>query len=155
MTARPFLLDKPENIVSFLENGMACVVFFPGARELTEDERKRIDAARVIRFFIYGFSDAPVPPGFSGTATLEDYSVESLGWAIRRSTYIHSKILQDWPPLGAPQALINALLDVDAKAGTDDHRCVVTVVADHQFVGHDDVLYRPAASQSVEKEAGR
>jgi hypothetical protein len=153
--SRPMRSSKrAKNIIAF-QNGTACVVFFPFARELTEPERKRIDAARVIRFFVYASSEAPIPTGFSSTGTFDDYAVESLGWGIRRSTYIHSEILRDLPPMDAPQVLIDALLDLDAKARTEDHRCVVTIVADRPFAGHGGAMYRPSAPQPIENEVAR
>jgi hypothetical protein len=150
-----WLIGKRENIIALCRNGTACVVFFPHARELTQPERDRIDAARRIRFFVYASSEAPIPPGFSSTGTLDDYAVESLGWGIRRSTYVHSEILRDLPPMDAPQGLIDALLDIDAKARTEDHRCVVTIVADRPFAGHGEAMYRPSAPQPIENEVAR
>jgi hypothetical protein len=134
-------LEKPKNIVSF-KNGTACVVFLPFATELTEHEKKRIDAARVIRFFVYGCDDPPTPTGISPTGTLDDYSAESLGWAVSRSTYVHSEVLPELPPVEVPQALIKALLEADARAGTDDHRGAVTIVAARPFTGCDDAICR-------------
>jgi hypothetical protein len=151
--SRPLPADKPKNIVSF-KDGTACVVFFPAAIEISEHEKKRIDAARVIRFFVY-LDNALMPPSFAGPTALDAYSVESLGWAIRHSTYIHSEILPDLPPANAPQTLIKALLNADAKAGTEVHRGVVTMVAARPFTGCDDAIWRPSATPPCKHEAAR
>jgi len=143
---------KPRNIVSF-KNGTACVVFLPFATELTQHEKKRIDAARVLRFFVFGCEYPPTPTGISPSGTLDDYPAKSLGWAVSRSTYVHSEILPDLPPASAPQTLIKALLDADALAGTEDHRGVVTIVAPRPFTGCDEAIYRPSATPSSKLEA--
>jgi hypothetical protein len=151
---RPLPVEKPKNSISF-ENGTACVVFLPFASELTERQKKRIDAARIIRFFVYGCDDPPSPPGVLPTGTLKDYSAKSLGWAVSRSTYVHSEILPDLPPANAPQTLIKALLNADAKAGTEVHRGVVTIVAARPFTGCDDAICRPSATPPCKHEAAR
>lgn len=138
----------PANVVSFLENETACVVLFPYAPDITESQWEKIDAARRIRFFLYACSDAPVPPGVSGIGTPEDYPMESVRWAISRSTCIRSVILNARQPRDTSQALVDSLLELDAKAGkNDDERCVVTYVADRPFVGDDEVLTRPQAGR--------
>jgi hypothetical protein len=117
-------------------------VFFPYTCELTKSEKKRIDAAPRCRFFVYGCSDAPVATGASGVGELRDYPVRSFQFALDRSTHVNSGILPDQQPRDTPQALVRVLLDMDAQAGTDDHRCAVTMVVDRPFAGDDLVLYR-------------
>jgi hypothetical protein len=157
MTARPFPLDKPKNIVSFLKNGTACVVFFPYARELTEYEKKRIGSARAIRFFVDGSSAISGPSEATGFGTIEaypieTYPIESLRWAISKATYMCTQILDCRQLREIPSALVNALLELDAKMGNDDHRCVVSAVVARPFVGDDLAVYRPV---SASQEAGR
>jgi hypothetical protein len=127
------MTSQPENIVSFLEDGTACVVLFPYAPELTERERERIDEANAVRFFVYGCSDAPAPAGHSGQGKPQDYPMKSLGWAIDRSTYIASEVLDGRQPRDTPQALIKALMDLAAGACSDDHRCAVLLATDRRF----------------------
>ena len=134
-------LEKPENIISFLKDGTACVVFFPFAPELTESEKKRIDAAPRMRFFVYGCSDAPMPPGVSGWK-IENYPTKSVRWSIDRSTYMSSGVLPVPLSVVTPEALLGALMDLAAKAGNDDHPCVLMCVVDHPFVGDDVAMYR-------------
>ncbi len=143
MTPHHMMYKKPKNIISFLKNGTACVVLFPYARELTQPEWDRIDAARRIRFFVYGCSDAPVPPGLSGIGKLEDYPLASLGFAIDRSTFICPEILPVQQPMRSRQGLVDALLDLDASGSNKDHRGVVTFVTDRSFIGDDWALQRP------------
>jgi hypothetical protein len=149
---RPSPAENSKNIVAF-ENGTACVVFLPFANELTERQKKRIDAARIIRFFVYGCDNPLTPPGFLPTGTLDDYSAKSLGWGVGLSTYVHSEILPHLPPSDARQTLIKALLDADALAGTEDHRGVVTIVAVRPFTGCEDAICRPSATPPLEHEA--
>jgi hypothetical protein len=147
---------KPVNLITFLEDGTAYVVLLPYAAGLTGPERQRIDAARRVRFFVYGCRDAPVPAGASGIGTLEDYSADSLRWAIDQSTHICAKILHIPQPTGTPQALVRALLKLDARAGNDDHRGVVMFVADRPFAGSHEALYRSfLAPQPSTDEARR
>jgi hypothetical protein len=147
--------EKLANIVSFINDGTACVVFLPFANELTERQKKRIDAARVIRFFVHLEIDEPLPPRFAGPSALNAYSVKSLGWAVGRSTYVHSEILPDLPPVSAPQILIKALLEADALAGTEVHRGVVTIVAPRPFTGCQDAICRPSPTPPHNHGAAR
>jgi hypothetical protein len=133
-------LDTSENIIQFFEDGRCAVVLLPFAPKLTESERQGIDAARRVQFFVYGCSDAPVPPGFSGIGTPEDYP--SLQWAISRATYMSPTILQVRQPMWSRQDLVRALLDLDATAGNDDHRRVLTMVTDRPFVGDDEAIFK-------------
>jgi hypothetical protein len=143
-------LEKPENIISFLQDGTACVVFLPFACELNESEKKRIDAARLLRFFVYGCPDAPVPQGVSGLGRFENYPIESLRWAINRpaTTCITPEILDSQRPRDTPQALIGALMDLAADTCGNEHRSAVLFVTDRSFAGDDRALYRPPASQA-------
>ena len=63
-TTPPVIADDapagPANVVSFLDDGTACVVLFPYTPELTESEWKAIDAAHRVRFFVYACSDGEV-----------------------------------------------------------------------------------------------
>jgi hypothetical protein len=155
MTQHLTPLEKPANIISFLKDGTACVIFFPYAPDLTEPEMKRIDAARRIRFFVYG-GDAPVPPGASGIGTWEDYPVDSVKWAIDRSTYISPETLDCRQPRGTPQALVKALMNMAANACSDDHRSAVLAVTDLPFSGDNGALCRPTPSPpAAGNEAGR
>ncbi|MGY4428457.1 hypothetical protein ACVWWO_000934 [Bradyrhizobium sp. F1.13.1] len=134
---------RPTNVVSFFENGTACVIFFPYAAELTEAEWKRIDAAPRIRFFLYACSDAQVPPGQSGRyGEFEDYyPVASVRSAVNRSTYMCSEIL---PARQRSRAgLVKALMNLAAKACSDDHSCAVLAVTDRQSLVDDYAVYRP------------
>jgi hypothetical protein len=141
---------QPKNVVTFLKDGTACVVLFPYAPKLTAADRKRIDAARRVRFFVYARSDAPVPPTATDIGkTFEDhYAMENIRFAIDKSTFLGCSL-----PMGSvegsavlqasstPATLIRALMDLDA--GTDGHRRTVTIVADRHF---DDVaIGRPRA----------
>lgn len=143
MNLQPAPLTNPKNLIAFIKNGTACVVVFPYAPELTEPEKKSIDAARRVRVFVYGCRDAPVPAGHSGPSKPQDFPMESVQWAIARATYLSSEILHVQQPRATPESLLDALLDLDSKADNDDHRCVVTFVADHAFEGDDVALYRP------------
>jgi hypothetical protein len=149
MTPHLTTLKQPSNVVSFLENGTACVIFYPYTPELTESEWEKIDAARRIRFFLYACSDAPVPPGQSGGGgKFEDYyPVASLRSAIDRSTYMCSEIL----PVRqrSRQGLVKALMDLAAKACSDDHRCALLGVTDRPSLVDDRALYRPHAPFGV------
>src|SRR5258705_6048845 len=95
MTPHLTTLKQPSNVVSFLENGTACVVFFPYARELIKSEWERIDAARRIRFFLYACPDAPMPPGQSGGGGRfgDYYPGVNVRSAIDRTTYMFIGIL--------------------------------------------------------------
>jgi hypothetical protein len=141
----PYLatLEKPQNLIASCSNGTACVIFFPYAPELTEAEWEKIDAASRIRFFLYACPDAPVPPGQSGgDGRFEDYySVASVRSAIDRSTYICTEILP--VQKRSRQGLVKALMDLAAKACSDDHRCAVLVVTDRNFSGDNSALTRP------------
>ncbi|MCS3929604.1 hypothetical protein M2175_004635 [Bradyrhizobium elkanii] len=144
---------RPDNIISFLENGTACVMFFPYAPELTESEWKRIDAAPRIRFFMYACSDAQVPPGQSGGGRkFEDYyPVASVRSAVDRSTYMSSEIL----PVRerSREGLIEALMNLAVRACSDDHRCAVLTVTDHLSLVDDYAVYRPSPTVRVASPA--
>jgi hypothetical protein len=135
---------SPTNVVSLLENGTACVIVFPYTPEFTEAEWEKIDAAHRIRVFLYACSDAPLPSGQTGSGgKLEDYyPVASVRSAIDRSTYICSEILP--ARQRSRQDLIKALMNLAAKACSDDHRCALLCVTDRSFVGDDCALYRPS-----------
>jgi hypothetical protein len=134
---------RPTNVVSFFENGTACVIFFPYAAELTEAEWKRIDAAPRIRFFLYACSDAQVPPAQpGGGGNFEDYyPAASVRSAIKRSTYMCSELL----PLRqrSHRGLVKALMNLAAKACSDDHSCAVLAVTDRLSLVDDYAVYRP------------
>ena len=138
-------LKQPENLIAFCRNRTACVVFLPYAPELTESEWEKIDAARRIRFFLYACSDAPVPPGQSGGGgKFEDYyPVASVRSAVDRSTYLCSEIL----PLRqrSRQGLVKALMNLAAKACSDDHRCAALAVTDRPSLVDDYAVYRSVA----------
>ncbi|MDB5605087.1 MAG: hypothetical protein JWP25_1987 [Bradyrhizobium sp.] len=143
-------LLKPKNIVAFLKDGTACVAFFPYARELAALEEIEIDAACRKRFFVYTCSDAPVPPGQSGTGKFEElYPIESLHWARSRSTCMSSLVLKVSNMMSAPDTLVSSLMDLDAKSGNDDHRSTLTFVTDRPFVGDDAAWCRSEATQTV------
>jgi hypothetical protein len=142
--------SKPQNIVTFLKDGTACVVLFPYAPKLTAADRKRIDAAQRIRFFVYARSDAPVPPAAARATKFEDhYSIENLHFALDRSTYLGASLL----PLdgvegsavlqasSAPGTLVISLMAL--CAGDDHHRSTITVVTDRHF--DDAAICRPRA----------
>jgi hypothetical protein len=132
----------PVNVVSLLAEGTACVIFYPYAPELTEAEWERIDAARRVRFFVYACPDAQVPPGQTAGGKFEDcYPAASVRSAVDRSTYMCSENL----PVRqrSRHGLVKALMDLAAKACSNDHRCVVLAVTDRPFVGDDRALYRP------------
>lgn len=139
----PYLatLEKPQNLIAFCRNGTACVVFFPYAPELTKAEWDKIDAARRIRFFVYASSHAPVPPRQSSVGKFEDYPVASVQSAIDRSTYMCSEIL----PVQnrSRQGLVKALMNLAAKACSDDHRCALLAVTDRPSFVDDYAAYRP------------
>jgi hypothetical protein len=132
---------RPTNVVSFLENGTACVIFFPYAPELTE--WRRIDAARRIRFFVYACSDAQVPPAQTRRRGKFDdyYPVASVRSAVNRSTYMCSELL----PVRqrSNQGLVKALMNLAAKACGDDHRCALLGVTDRPSLVDDYALCRP------------
>ncbi|KJC37501.1 hypothetical protein UB31_35380 [Bradyrhizobium sp. LTSP849] len=134
---------RPANVVSFLENGAACVIFFPYAPELTEYEWEKIDAARRVRFFLYACSDAQVPPGGSGVGgSFEDYyPVTSVRSAVNRSTYMRAEILP--VQKRSRQGLIEALMSLAAKVCGDDHRCALLGVTDRPSLVDDYALCRP------------
>jgi hypothetical protein len=143
--------DRPENIISF-QNGTAFVVIFPFAPELTEPQKKKIDAARRVRFFVYGCSDTPMPSEALGLGSLEAYPVDSLRWAISRSTYITPEILDCRHLREAPKALIAVLINLAAHACSDEHRCAVLVLTERRFRGDDRALYRPSTAGNVNLE---
>lgn len=148
MTLRLTPQTRPTNVVSFLENGTACVIFFPYAPELTESEWERIDAARRIRFFAYACSDAQVPPGLTGRrGKFEDYyPIASMRSAVNRSTYMCSGLL----PVRrrSRQGLVKALMNLAAKACSDDHRCALLGVTDRPSFVDDYAVYRPSSAVS-------
>lgn len=140
--------SRPANVVSFLETGTACVIIFPYTAELTEFEWRRIDAARRIRFFIYACSDAQVPPGQIGRrGKFEDYyPVASVRSAVNRSTYMCSKLL----PVRrrSHQGLVKALMNLAARACSDDHRCALLGVTDSRSLVDDYAAYRPGPNET-------
>lgn len=140
----PIPETRPANVVSFLENGTACVIFFPFALELSESEWEKIDAARRIRFFAYACSDAQVPPGLTGGGgKFEDYyPVASVRSAVNRSTYMCSELL----PIRqrSHQGLVKALMNLAARACSDDHRCALLAVTDRRSLVDDYAVYRPS-----------
>lgn len=143
MTPYLTMLKKPENLIA-VRNGTACVIVFPYTPELTEAEWEKIDAAHRIRFFLYAVSDAPVPPGQSGGGgKFEDYyPVASVRSAIDRSTYVCTEKLP--VQKRSRQGLVKALMDLAAKACSDDHRCAVLGVTDRPSLVDDRALYRPS-----------
>jgi hypothetical protein len=141
--------SKPKNIIAFLKDGTACVVLFPYAPELTASEKAEIDAATRIRFFIYGCPDAPVPIGKSGIGTPDDYPVDSLRFALERSTYASPETLQLSNTTHPRDTLVRSLMDLDAKSGNDDHRSTVTLVTEHRFAGDNVALCRAQAAEQA------
>jgi hypothetical protein len=153
MTRRPKKRENPENIIS-IKNGTAFVIIiiFPCAPGLTELQKKRIDAAQRVRFFVYGCSD--MPPGASGVGSFEQYPVDSLRWAISRSTYIAPETIDCRHLREAPKSLIALLMAVAADACSDEHRSAVLILVDRSFNGDDFALCRPPPSATA-KEARR
>jgi hypothetical protein len=141
---------KPKNTLSFLKDGTACVVFFPFTAELTQSEKTKIDAASRKRFFVYTCSDTPIPPGHPRIGIFEKlYPIDSIRWAVGRSTYMSSLVTKASNVMSAPGYLLSSLMDLDAKSGNDDHNSALFFVTDRAFVGDDVALCRTKSTQAV------
>ncbi|GLR91308.1 hypothetical protein [Bradyrhizobium iriomotense] len=131
MTLRSVLLpEKPANRITFLEDGTACLLVLPFARECTDDEQRTFETAPRARIFLYACGDAPVPEGVSRPSSIYDLPRTTLSWAVRKATFIAPGIVPENSE-NTEADLADVLLQIleQTPEGTD-HRFHVTLIVD-------------------------